>query len=37
MFKNKRWSEIGELKTAARHLNAIYTNEKFFISSHFYR
>ena len=29
MFKNKQWSEIGELRTAARHLNAVYTNGKF--------
>ena len=32
MFKNRQWSAIGELKTATRHLNAVYTNGKFFIS-----
>ena len=35
MFKNKQWSAIGELKTAPRQLNAVYTNGKFFISGRF--
>ena len=37
MFKNERWSEIGELQTATRALNAVYTNGKFFINGYFLR
>ena len=35
MFKNEQWSEIGELQTATRHLNAVYTNGNFFITGWF--
>ena len=37
MFKNLRWSEIGELKTATYRLNAFFVRGKFFISDHFLR
>ena len=32
MFKNERWSMIGELQQASRRLNAVFTDGKFFIN-----
>ena len=37
MFKNDRWSKIGELKTATHNLNAVFTNGKFFINGEYLR
>ena len=37
MFKNERWSIIGELKTATYKLNAVHVNGKFFITGHYLR